>query len=95
VHDKLSQRGLKRKKPSEYVKSNLLITTSGMFDDAPVICAIKAIGVQSVVFSVDYPYEDDAAASKWLAALPLPRSYLIMQLCAFHSRFLPGVPSHI
>jgi 2,3-dihydroxybenzoate decarboxylase len=71
MHDKLSQRGLKKKKPSEYIRQNIVITTSGVFDDNPLICAIKALGLASVMFSVDYPYENDAAASKWLAELPL------------------------
>jgi 2,3-dihydroxybenzoate decarboxylase len=73
MHDKLSQRGLKKSKPSEYIRQNIVITTSGVFDDNPLICAINAIGVQSVMFSVDYPYENDAAASEWLARLPLPQ----------------------
>lgn len=70
MHDKLAQRGLKQRKPSDYIKRNIVITTSGVFDDNPLLCAIKALGVASVMFSVDYPYENDAAASSWLAQLP-------------------------
>jgi 2,3-dihydroxybenzoate decarboxylase len=73
MHDKLAKRGLEKKKPSDYVRRNIVITTSGVFDDNPLICAINAIGVQSVMFSVDHPYENDAAASEWLARLPLPQ----------------------
>lgn len=72
MHDKLLKRGLQHKKPSYYIKRNILITTSGVFDNAPLVCAIDAMGVDSVMFSVDYPYEDDAAAAHWLANLPLP-----------------------
>lgn len=73
MHDKLSKRGLKKHKPSEYIKQNIVITTSGVFDDAPLLCAIQAIGLPSIMFSVDYPYENDVYASKWLAELPLPQ----------------------
>jgi 2,3-dihydroxybenzoate decarboxylase len=74
MHEKLSERGLKRKKPSDYVKQNIVITTSGVFDNGPLICAISALGIASVMFSVDYPYENDSAASRWLHELPFPQA---------------------
>jgi 2,3-dihydroxybenzoate decarboxylase len=74
MHDKLAQRGLKKRKPSEYIRQNIVITTSGVFDDNALTCAIKALGLPSVMFSVDYPYENDANASTWLASLPFTPS---------------------
>lgn len=73
MHDKLSKRGLKKQKPSDYIKQHVAITTSGVFDDAPLLHAIRAIGLPSIMFSVDYPYENDAYASNWLSELPLPQ----------------------
>ena len=48
--------------PSEYIKRNIMITTSGCFSDEPLKCAIAALGVERVMFSVDYPYEQTAEA---------------------------------
>jgi 2,3-dihydroxybenzoate decarboxylase len=53
-------------KPSEYLKRNLFVTTSGQCDDVPLIAALSALGEDHVLFSVDYPYEDSAAAGRFL-----------------------------
>jgi 2,3-dihydroxybenzoate decarboxylase len=52
--------------PSKYLKRNLYITTSGVCDDAPMIASIGTLGLEHVMFSVDYPYEDSATAGKFL-----------------------------
>jgi 2,3-dihydroxybenzoate decarboxylase len=70
---RLGKRGLKRANVSDYVRENIAVTTSGVFDDAPLICAVSALGAGSVMFSADYPYEDDAFAMRWLERLPLPQ----------------------
>jgi 2,3-dihydroxybenzoate decarboxylase len=70
---RLGKRGLKRANVSDYVRENIVVTTSGVFDDAPLICAVSALGVGAVMFSVDYPYENDEFAMKWLAQIPLPQ----------------------
>ncbi|MEW6255154.1 MAG: amidohydrolase family protein [Pseudomonadota bacterium] len=53
-------------KPSDYLKRNLFVTTSGQCDDVPLIAAISALGADQVMFSVDYPYEDSAVAGHFL-----------------------------
>lgn len=53
-------------KPSDYLKRNLFVTTSGQFDDVPLIAAVSALGADNVLFSVDYPYEDSATAGRFL-----------------------------
>ena len=52
--------------PSEYLKRNLYITTSGVCEDAPMIASLSTLGLDHVMFSVDYPYEDSATAGKFL-----------------------------
>lgn len=53
-------------KPSDYLKRNLFVTTSGQCDDVPLIAAVSALGADNVLFSVDYPYEDSATAGHFL-----------------------------
>ncbi len=57
--------------PSFYLKRNMFVTTSGQFDNVPLIAALSALGHDQVLFSVDYPYEDSAVAGKFLDDAPL------------------------
>jgi 2,3-dihydroxybenzoate decarboxylase len=52
--------------PSSYLKSNFFVTTSGQFSDAPLLCAISALGEDRVMFSIDYPYEDSNVAARFI-----------------------------
>lgn len=45
-----------RKKPSQYVKEHMMVTTSGHFSPVSLHCAIQALGADRILFSVDYPY---------------------------------------
>lgn len=57
--------------PSFYLKRNMFVTTSGQFDDVPLVAALSALGDDRVLFSIDYPYEDSAIAGRFLDAAPL------------------------
>lgn len=57
---------LRRGRPSEYLRHNLYITTSGVCDTPPLRCAIDALGVGHVLFGTDYPFEDMAVATEFL-----------------------------
>ena len=43
-----------RRKPSEYVKDNFVITTSGNFSQPALMCAYMALGADNILFAVDY-----------------------------------------
>jgi uncharacterized protein len=58
-------------KPSEYFLRNIWVTTSGLFSLPPVLCAVQVLGVDRVLFSVDYPFGGNAAGRALLDALPL------------------------
>jgi hypothetical protein len=58
-------------KPSEYFLRNIWVTTSGLFSLPPVLCTVQVLGVERVMFSVDYPFGDNAAGRAMLDALPL------------------------
>lgn len=53
--------------PSEYLRRNLYVTTSGVCDDPPLRCALDALGSDHVLFATDYPYEDITTATAFLA----------------------------
>ncbi len=45
-----------KKKPSEYFKSNIYITTSGKYHPAAMRCAIDSVGADRIFFATDYPF---------------------------------------
>jgi predicted TIM-barrel fold metal-dependent hydrolase len=53
---------------SHLVRSNIRITTAGAFSDDPLRCAL---GEDSVMYSVDYPFESMTEAAGWLDAAKL------------------------
>jgi 2,3-dihydroxybenzoate decarboxylase len=57
--------------PSYYVKSNLLVTTSGVNDTAPLLCAISVMGVERILFAVDYPYQFNEPAVGFIDTAPI------------------------
>jgi 2,3-dihydroxybenzoate decarboxylase len=59
------------KTPSQYVKDNIVITTSGMCSAEPLACAIAALGRDHVMFATDYPFESIAEAAEFIEAAPL------------------------
>jgi len=52
--------------PSFYIKRNIAITTSGVCADAPLRCALDAMGEDNVMFSVDYPFERTELAAQFI-----------------------------
>jgi 2,3-dihydroxybenzoate decarboxylase len=51
------------KPPSQYLKENVWVTTSGMYDMPPVQCSLDAMGRDRVLFSADYPFDSDGSAA--------------------------------
>ncbi len=60
------------KRPSDYVKSNFIITFSGMFFMPAFLCAYLALGADRIAFAVDYPYEKTEEAIKFINQAPIP-----------------------
>jgi 2,3-dihydroxybenzoate decarboxylase len=63
--------GLEKEYPSDYFRSNLIITTTGVCQDSSLQCAITEMGIDRVLFSVDYPYEDTKEAADWIENTPV------------------------
>jgi 5-carboxyvanillate decarboxylase len=58
-------------KPSEYMKRNFVITTSGVEDDLALDYSIKALGADNVLWAIDYPYQPTAPAVAWMDNAPI------------------------
>jgi 2,3-dihydroxybenzoate decarboxylase len=57
--------------PSEYIGTNIVITTSGVCSHGALSGAIAEMGPEAVMFSVDYPYESTEIAAKFIEDAPL------------------------
>jgi 2,3-dihydroxybenzoate decarboxylase len=65
-----ARRGL-RKTPMQYLKDNLLVTTSGNFFTPAFLCALFALGADNILFAVDWPYDALTAGVNFLRNLPI------------------------
>ncbi|MFG3099187.1 amidohydrolase family protein [Streptomyces sp. NPDC048182] len=62
---------LARGNPSEYLRHNLYITTSGVCSAPPLLCALLALGPEHILFGTDHPFEDMATATAFLRDAPV------------------------
>ncbi|HTV36276.1 MAG TPA: amidohydrolase family protein [Xanthobacteraceae bacterium] len=59
------------KAPSDYIKQNIMVTTSGMCSAEPLNCALAALGHDRVMFAADYPFESAQEAGEFMDHVPL------------------------
>jgi len=76
--------------PSAYIKRNIVITNSGMCSMEPTRCAIDALGEDSVMFSVDYPFESTKVAHEFIENADLTDD-LREKLCHGNAKRLFGL----
>jgi 2,3-dihydroxybenzoate decarboxylase len=65
-----ARRGLK-KTPIQYLKDNLLVTTSGNWYEPAFLCTLLALGADNILFAVDWPYEPNTAGIGFLKKLSI------------------------
>jgi predicted TIM-barrel fold metal-dependent hydrolase len=54
-----------------YLRQNVFITSSGVFDLPVFDCARAMLGPDNLMFSVDYPFQDNFAATEFLERVGL------------------------
>lgn len=59
------------KKPSEYFKDNIFVTTSGNHYEPAFMCTKEALGIGRMLLGTDYPYEDMKECMDFIEGLPL------------------------
>jgi 5-carboxyvanillate decarboxylase len=57
--------------PSDYLRRNFAVTTSGFESRDVLELVIKAAGIDNVMWAVDYPYESSADAAAFIDGAPL------------------------
>lgn len=59
------------KPPSQYIKENIVVTTSGMCSIEPLACTLRALGEARVMFAADFPFESTEEAAEFIDNAPL------------------------
>jgi uncharacterized protein len=60
-----------RQSVADYFQTNIFLTTSGYTTFPPLQCALSVVGIDRLIFSVDYPYTDNASARAFLESAPI------------------------
>jgi len=62
-----------KKEPADYIRQNMVVTTSGNFSTPSLLCALGTIGLDNILFSVDWPNESHKTAVDFLKHLPIDK----------------------
>ncbi len=65
-----ARRGLK-KTPLQYIRENLLVTTSGNWYEPAFLCTLLALGADNILFAIDWPYEANKTGMEFLRKLSI------------------------
>jgi 2,3-dihydroxybenzoate decarboxylase len=56
---------------ADYVRQHFYVTTSGAFSDTALQCTIAELGVEKIMFAVDWPYQPNVPGRKFMDAAPV------------------------
>ncbi|MFK3811951.1 amidohydrolase family protein [Bacillus halotolerans] len=70
-HQRPETHGNHQKAPTEYLRKNFYLTTSGVFRTQALIDTLLEVGSDRILFSVDYPYESMEEISFWFDHSPI------------------------
>ena len=65
-----ARRGLK-KTPLQYIRENLLVTTSGNWYEPAFLCTLLALGADNILFAIDWPYEANKTGIEFLRKISI------------------------
>ena len=55
----------------DYFCEHFWITTSGNFSNPALLCCVMEMGVDRILFSIDYPFVPNAPGTQWIETMPL------------------------
>ncbi len=67
----LGERAPMRRAFADYYREHFWLTTSGAFSDSALTCALTEMGVERILFSIDWPFMDNRAGRKWMDKAPV------------------------
>lgn len=67
-------RGRQQKPVAEYLRTNIMMTTSGACRTQALLNAMLEVGADRIMFSTDYPFESMQASADWFDTTPIADS---------------------
>ncbi len=67
----LSRPGQKPMSFRDIFSNNFYVTTSGFFSDPALLCCVMEMGVDHILFAVDWPFVMNPPAVNWMKDVPL------------------------
>jgi predicted TIM-barrel fold metal-dependent hydrolase len=71
IDEALKRPGNKPVSFKETFCKNFWITTSGHFSTPALLCAVMEMGIDRILFSVDWPFIDNEPGMRWMETVPL------------------------
>jgi predicted TIM-barrel fold metal-dependent hydrolase len=71
IEETLDDTGPQPRSFIETYRRHFWLTTSGAFSDAALTCTIAEMGVDRVLFSVDWPFSSNLHAKQWIDKAPI------------------------
>jgi len=71
INNGLARPGQKPVEFRDIFSAHFSVTTSGFFSDPALLLCVQELGIDRILFAVDYPFEANAPAPAWLAGVPL------------------------
>jgi 2,3-dihydroxybenzoate decarboxylase len=71
IDSSLAREGQTGKTFRDYFCENFYITTSGNFSNPALLCCVMEMGVDRILFSVDYPFVANKPGVEWMEQVPL------------------------
>ena len=51
--------------------NNFYVTTSGNFSNPALLCCVMEMGIDHILFAVDWPFVPNPPGTKWMEGVPL------------------------
>src|SRR5215467_2238577 len=68
--------------------SHFSVTTSGFFSNPALLCCLQELGIDRILFSVDWPFVKNTIATEWVKTVPLCREDKVKLLSGNAKRLL-------
>jgi 2,3-dihydroxybenzoate decarboxylase len=71
IDESLKRPGQKQLDFRAVFSKNFYVTTSGFFSNPALLCTVMEMGVDHILFAVDWPFVMNPPATKWMEGVPL------------------------
>jgi 2,3-dihydroxybenzoate decarboxylase len=71
IDQALSRPGAKPMNFRKVFSNNFYVTTSGNFSNPALLCTMMEIGIDRILFAIDYPFVDNPLGMEWIPNMPI------------------------